>query len=95
MEVELAPEEWDQLQGEVLATVPVLAGLVLPTRYRGDVGLALVGEDGDAAEAVGSAGAGVYPTTTPGGKSQIKLSEEASDMWPCAWSLAPPYRKRK
>ncbi len=55
--------------GEVSATAPVLAGPVLPTRYQGDGGLAMVGEAGGAAEVVDSAGAGIRPTTTPGGKS--------------------------
>ena len=39
--------------GEVLATAQVSAGPVLLTRYRGDGGLALAGEAGAAAEAVG------------------------------------------
>ena len=44
-----------------------LAGLVSPPRYREGDGLALAGEAEAVVEAVASAGAGMHPTTTPGG----------------------------
>ena len=50
--------------------MPVLAGPTLPTRYWEDGGLALAGEAGVAAEAMDSAGAGMRPTTTPGGRKK-------------------------
>ena len=48
----------------------VLAGPALPTRYRGDGGLALAGGAGGAAEAEGSAGASSEAIGTPGSKSE-------------------------
>ena len=48
--------------------MPVSAGPVLLIRHCGDGGLALAGEAGGVAEAVGSAGAGMHPMGTPSGK---------------------------
>jgi hypothetical protein len=50
--------------------VPVLAGLALPIRYQKEDGLALAGEAGGVGGAVDSAGAGMRPTTTPGGRKK-------------------------
>ena len=60
----------------MLATAPVLAGLALPIRYRGDSGLVLVEEAGAAAGAAGSAGAGLLATTHPGSGDETALLKE-------------------
>ena len=60
----------------MLATAPVLAGLVWPCRYRGDSGSDLAGGAGGEAGAAGSAGAGLLLTTHPGSGDETGLLEE-------------------
>jgi hypothetical protein len=70
--------EWDVLAGLTHFPMPVYAA---PRRVGGVAGEAA----GGAAEVVGSAGAGLHPTVTPGGKTvnEILLEEvkNAKRIW--------------